>query len=138
VFDYGAKLAAVGVDQSDVWPGAWAPPMVKAGWKGTNLAAYETDFYHGLVFQTPEFRTVYGAGEKFLSGIHQACTPIVVLGDQISPRGVLALGLTMLLGLIKSTADRTCNPITCLSGVHFLPASPLFNGVALLQVLNGT
>ena len=47
--------------------------MVKEGWKGTNLAAYETDFYHGLVFQTPELRTVFGAGEKFLDGIHQAC-----------------------------------------------------------------
>eukprot|EP00040_Diaphanoeca_grandis_P008597 m.45775 g.45775 ORF g.45775 m.45775 type:complete len:1168 (-) comp20058_c0_seq1:7-3510(-) len=73
VFDYGAKLASVGVDDSDVWPGVWAPPMVKAGWKGTNLAAYETDFYHGLVFQTPEFRTVFGAGEMFLEGIHKAC-----------------------------------------------------------------
>lgn len=74
VFDYGAKLAAVGVDQdADVWPGVWAPPMVKAGWKGSNLAGYETDFYHGLVSQVPEFRSVFGAGEKFLAGIHSAC-----------------------------------------------------------------
>lgn len=74
VFDYGARLAAVGVDpDGDVWPGVWAPPMVKAAWKGTNLAGYETDFYHGLVAQTPEFRSVYGAGEMFLAGIHSAC-----------------------------------------------------------------
>ena len=70
--------------------------MVEAGWKGklsaicrvacgpsivsdrllvvpgTNLAAYETDFYHNLVASTPQYRQVFGAGEMFLNGIHLA------------------------------------------------------------------
>jgi hypothetical protein len=58
MFDYGAAQAARGGQQdkggehgdsdgngngtssSTVWPGVWVPPMVEAGWKGTNLAAY--------------------------------------------------------------------------------------------------
>ena len=27
-------------------------------WQGTNLAAYETDFYHNIVSETPEMRQV--------------------------------------------------------------------------------
>ncbi len=74
VFAYGEMLASKGVeDEEDPWPGQWLPPMVKEGWKGTNLAAYETDFYHNIVSKVPEFRSVFGAGEQFLRGIHDAC-----------------------------------------------------------------
>ena len=84
MFDYGAVLASKSVDPtSKPWPGAWAPPMVEAAWhgelyttliyqsrcmyinlnlmlswQGTNLAAYETDFYHNIVSETPEMRQV--------------------------------------------------------------------------------
>jgi hypothetical protein len=74
MFDYGSMLAAKTVDPEDsAWPGLWAPPQVMAGWKGTNLAAYETDFYHNIVSVTPELRQIWGAGEQFLRGIDQAC-----------------------------------------------------------------
>ena len=74
MFDYGAKLAAKSVDPTALpWPGVWAPPMVRAAWQGTNLAAYETDFYHNIVAETPEFRQRFGAGEMFLDGINTAC-----------------------------------------------------------------
>jgi len=74
MFDYGAMLAAKTVDvNAKPWPGAWAPPAVEAGWKGTNLASYETDFYHNIVASTPQFRQQFGAGEKFLDGINTAC-----------------------------------------------------------------
>ncbi len=73
MFDYGAALAAKSSPPgAHPWPGAWAPPAVVEGWRGTNLAAYETDFYHNIVSETPELRTVYGAGEMFLQGIHDA------------------------------------------------------------------
>lgn len=73
MFDYGAAMAAKSVDPgAEAWP-TWAPPMVKAAWKGTNLAAYETDFYHNIVTSTPQLRQQYGAGEMFLDGIHRAC-----------------------------------------------------------------
>lgn len=58
---------------SKPWPNVWAPPAVEAGWQGTNLAAYETDFYHNIVSETPEMRQVFGAGEAFLNGINLAC-----------------------------------------------------------------
>jgi len=74
IFDYGAALAAKSVDPTaSPWPGVWAPPAVVEGWRGTNLAAYETDFYHNIVSLTPEMRQVYGAGEMFLGGIDSAC-----------------------------------------------------------------
>ena len=74
MFDYGAKLAAKSIDPAALpWPGVWAPPMVRAAWQGTNLAAYETDFYHNIVAETPEFRQRFGAGEMFLDGINTAC-----------------------------------------------------------------
>ncbi len=74
MFDYGAALASQGVDPSSpTWPGVWVPPMVEAGWKGVNLAAYETDFYHNIMAETPQFRQKFGAGELFLRGIDQAC-----------------------------------------------------------------
>tara|TARA_B110000208_G_scaffold84623_1_gene107310 strand:+ start:442 stop:1851 length:1410 start_codon:yes stop_codon:yes gene_type:complete len=47
--------------------------MVREGWRGTNLAAYETDFYHNLVQATPTFRMHLGEGEAFLAGIDAAC-----------------------------------------------------------------
>ena len=37
----------------DPWPKTWAPPMVKAAWAGTNMAAYETDFFSDI--QTGEW-----------------------------------------------------------------------------------
>lgn len=75
LFDYAAALAAKGVEPSaDAWPHVWVPPMVREGWRGTNVAAYETDFYSNIVAATPAFRQVVGAGEKFLQGIHEACT----------------------------------------------------------------
>ena len=58
---------------ADAWEGVWVPPMVRAGWQGTNLAAYETDFYHNIVQSTPRFRQVVGEGEAFLAGIDAAC-----------------------------------------------------------------
>lgn len=71
---YGAMLAAKSVDPAaSPWPGTWAPKQVLAGWQGTNLAAYETDFYHNIVSVTPELRQVFGAGEEFLGGIDKAC-----------------------------------------------------------------
>lgn len=74
IFDYGASLASHSVDPAaETWPGVWAPPAVVAGWKGTNLAAYETDFYHNIVLATPVMRQVIGAGEMFLDGINTAC-----------------------------------------------------------------
>ena len=66
MFDYGAALAAKTVDPAGkTWPGVWVPPMVEQGWHGTNLAAYEVDFYHNMVSETPQFRQVYGAGEMY-------------------------------------------------------------------------
>jgi hypothetical protein len=67
---------------------------VQAGWKGTNLAAYETDFYHNIVSETPELRQVYGAGEMFLDGIHTALyveyvSNLVVYFVEISGIGTL-------------------------------------------------
>ena len=74
MYDYGSMLAANSVDvESTPWPGIWAPEQVVAGWQGTNLAAYETDFYHNIVSVTPELRQVFGAGEQFLGGIDRAC-----------------------------------------------------------------
>ena len=55
------------------WPGMWVPTAVRDGWKGTNLASYETDFYHNIVLATPEMRQVFGAGQRFLRGIASAC-----------------------------------------------------------------
>lgn len=91
-------LAAKSVEpDASPWPGIWAPEQVIAGWKGTNLAAYETDFCecgnppscrvaplcltrrfvawsdHNIVSSTPELRQVFGAGEEFLGGIDKAC-----------------------------------------------------------------
>ena len=74
MFDYGSMLAAKTVEPAaSPWPGVWAPPQVVEGWRGTNLAAYETDFYHNIVESTPEMRQVFGAGEQFLEGIDLAC-----------------------------------------------------------------
>ena len=75
MFDYAATLAARSVDPTErPWPNvAWVPPAVEAGWRGTNVAAYETDFYHNIVSSAPELRQVYGAGELFLRGIDRAC-----------------------------------------------------------------
>jgi hypothetical protein len=47
--------------------------MLKAGWSGTNVAAYETDFLHNLMTGAPEFRENYGDGEQFMRGIDAAC-----------------------------------------------------------------
>ena len=58
---------------ADAWPGVWVPPMVREGWRGTNVAGYETDFYHNMMAQTPAFRTNYGDGEAHLRGIDRAC-----------------------------------------------------------------
>ena len=52
----------------DPWPGVWAPPMVKAAWSGSNMAAYETDFFSDLEADNPEARTVYGKGQRLLEG----------------------------------------------------------------------
>ena len=74
MFDFGAALASRTVaPDAPAWPGVWVPPAVAAGWKGTNLAAYETDFYHNLMLETPQMRTQFGAGELFLGGIDAAC-----------------------------------------------------------------
>lgn len=71
MFDYAITHAAKSVDPLGApWPGVWAPPAVEAGWQGTNLAAYETDFYHNIVAATPQFRQEFGAGEKLLGEIH--------------------------------------------------------------------
>lgn len=74
VFDAAAARAGESVDEgAGPWPGVWSPPAVIAGWQGTNLAAYETDFYHNIVEATPQMRKVFGAGEMFLGGINDAC-----------------------------------------------------------------
>lgn len=77
IFDFGLRQAALGAGRagsSDAWPRAkWVPPMVREGWRGTNVAAYETDFYSDLVTQPDVFRQVVGAGEMFLQGIVDAC-----------------------------------------------------------------
>ena len=89
LFDYGIKTAtppstpatsaaAAAVPSADVnvaadpWPHTWAPPMVKAGWAGTHMAAYETDFFSDLQSGNPESRTVLGKGEMLLKGIDKA------------------------------------------------------------------
>ena len=71
------QLAARGVEPgADAWEGVWVPPMVRQGWRGTNLAAYETDFYHNIVQSTPRFRQNVGEGEAFLAGIDAACAGV--------------------------------------------------------------
>lgn len=72
LFDYGIATATPDGPISDPWPNAWLPPAVKAGWKGINVAAYETDFFHNLEVGTPEYRQVYGAGFKLVEGIHKS------------------------------------------------------------------
>jgi hypothetical protein len=57
---------------ADVWPGVWVPPAVQAGWQGTQVAAYETDFFWNMMADAPEMRQSYGAGEQFLMGIDTA------------------------------------------------------------------
>ena len=37
--------------------------MLKEGWRGTNMAAYETDFFSDIGAGTPEARTEHGKGE---------------------------------------------------------------------------
>ena len=58
LFTYGFALAAKGSPgpDQDPWPGVWAPPMVRAAWQGTNMAAYETDFWHNLMTGYPDLR----------------------------------------------------------------------------------
>ena len=55
-----------------MWPGVWVPPAVQAGWQGTHVAAYETDFFWNMMADAPEMRQSYGAGEQFLMGIDTA------------------------------------------------------------------
>ena len=82
---YGAMLAAKSVDPAaSPWPGTWAPKQVLAGWQGTNLAAYETDFYHNIVSVTPELRQVFGAGEAWcqtLPNFPQNCSHTLSCSD---------------------------------------------------------
>eukprot|EP00035_Acanthoeca_spectabilis_P033311 m.22938 g.22938 ORF g.22938 m.22938 type:complete len:1111 (+) comp5887_c0_seq1:65-3397(+) len=77
LFDYGIELASPKATDAagqggDVWPGVWVPPAVQAGWEGTAVAAYETDFFWNMMAQAPSMRTTYGAGEQFLQGMDTA------------------------------------------------------------------
>jgi hypothetical protein len=56
----------------DPWPNSWVPPMVRAGWAGTKICGYETDFFSNLERGEPEGRTVHGKGEMLLEGIDAA------------------------------------------------------------------
>eukprot|EP00051_Salpingoeca_urceolata_P010005 m.121924 g.121924 ORF g.121924 m.121924 type:complete len:122 (+) comp16544_c0_seq16:2124-2489(+) len=58
LFDYGAaNTRGSRPADASAWSGIWTPPAVDAGWRGTTLAAYETDFYHNMMIGTPAFRT---------------------------------------------------------------------------------
>jgi len=75
LFDYGIKLATLppsASPQKEVWPGVWVPPAVQAGWAGTVVAAYETDFFWNMMANAPSMRTEYGAGETFLRSMDSA------------------------------------------------------------------
>lgn len=75
LFDYGTQQSSVPgttSDSADPWPGVWAPPMLKAGWSGTNMAGYETDFFSDLERDSPESRSVYGKGQMLLEAMNSA------------------------------------------------------------------
>ena len=75
LFDYGIATATPAPSSkasSDPWPRVWAPPMVKAGWAGTHMASYETDFFSDLEADNPEARGEYGKGEQLLNAIDAA------------------------------------------------------------------
>ena len=75
LFDYGIATATPepgSKASTDPWPGVWAPPMVKAGWAGTHMSSYETDFFSDLEADNPEARGEYGKGEQLLNAIDAA------------------------------------------------------------------
>ena len=72
-YGIGTSTPAVGSKSSDdPWPGVWAPPMVKAGWSGTHVSGYETDFFSDLEADNPEARGDYGKGERLLESMDAA------------------------------------------------------------------
>lgn len=75
LFDYGIATATPepgSKASTDPWPGVWAPPMVKAGWAGTHMSSYETDFFSDLEADNPEARGEHGKGEQLLKAIDAA------------------------------------------------------------------
>eukprot|EP00038_Savillea_parva_P030019 m.74990 g.74990 ORF g.74990 m.74990 type:complete len:1118 (+) comp8955_c0_seq1:34-3387(+) len=75
LFDYGISLATSPPTANvsrDAWPGLWVPPAVREGWKGTVVAAYETDFFWNMMAKSPSMRVIYGAGEQFLQSMDSA------------------------------------------------------------------
>ena len=72
LLDYGISRSSTHSD--DPWPNAWAPPMVKAGWSGTDMAAYETDFLRSLQMDEVDYRTTYAASDTLLTAINEAAS----------------------------------------------------------------
>jgi hypothetical protein len=72
LLDYGIATATPPGHTGDPWPRAWAPPMLKAGWHGTHVSGYETDFVSDLEATNPSARGEHGKGEALLQAMDRA------------------------------------------------------------------
>ena len=75
LFDYAVNLSRprqYAGREREQSGGAWMPPMVREAWRDTSFAAYETDFFWGLMSSMRQIRTVAGAGEVWLQGLNAA------------------------------------------------------------------